>query len=239
MKYCVNCGNELRENANFCEKCGTKRGEAKQEKKEEGTIRVNVVDPNPPKDNTGKILLIVFGCIGVMFLALIIGGVAFSIYTINKINADINERYELMYEDLEELSVENFRLRYDPTKWVSLEGLNEKEKILIKDDSTIIITKEEVDYSNEYQFEENIIEKYIEDGYEEYGYYDDVYAYDDYFNKLTFTKVNYIEEIVYKIEDNYIYLLKYTGPKSYYNNNSYDLNEIYYTLQIREEVMKD
>lgn len=236
MKYCINCGNELRENATFCEKCGAKRGEKKQDEIEEGTIRVNVVEPNPPKDNTGKILLIVFGCVGIFFLIAIIGGFLFTFYSINTLNKYVDDnRYDLLYGALEELSIENFRLKYNQEEWTKIDGLNDKEKIIIKDDSTIVITKEELDNIILYEFENTMIENYLDDGYEEYKEKEEIYGYDDYWNKITFAKDNNIEELVYKIEDNCIYLLKYTGPKSYYNNNSFDITTIYYSLQIQEE----
>ena len=67
MKYCANCGAELKEGAEFCSKCGTKKGASK--KPVEGKPVNNPVNNNvngQPKSKMAAGLLGIFlGCFGV------------------------------------------------------------------------------------------------------------------------------------------------------------------------------
>ena len=66
MKYCSNCGAEIKEGSAFCQKCGTKIGASKDTKK---TTESTVVNGNPsiqPKSKLAAGLLGIFlGALGV------------------------------------------------------------------------------------------------------------------------------------------------------------------------------
>lgn len=66
MKYCTNCGAEIKEGSSFCSKCGTKVGAKGSKKTVEGTV-VNNTNPNvQPKSKIAAGLLGIFlGCFGV------------------------------------------------------------------------------------------------------------------------------------------------------------------------------
>lgn len=65
MKYCTNCGAELKEGTTFCSKCGTKIG-AKSSSKQtvEGTV-VNGTVIQPKSKMAAGLLGIFLGCFGV------------------------------------------------------------------------------------------------------------------------------------------------------------------------------
>ena len=62
MKYCSNCGAELKEGSEFCAKCGTKIGAKKVAA--EGTV-VNGVVTQPKSKMAAGLLGIFLGCFGV------------------------------------------------------------------------------------------------------------------------------------------------------------------------------
>ena len=65
MKYCTNCGAELKEGSEFCSKCGTKIGAKKADKKAvEGTV-VNGTSVQPKSKIAAGLLGIFLGCFGV------------------------------------------------------------------------------------------------------------------------------------------------------------------------------
>lgn len=63
MKYCSNCGAELKEGTEFCSKCGTKIG---AKKAVQGTfVNSNGVPVQPKSKMAAGILGILLGCFGV------------------------------------------------------------------------------------------------------------------------------------------------------------------------------
>lgn len=63
MKYCSNCGAELKEGAEFCSKCGTKKGTNK--KPIEGQTVNNNVNSQPKSKLAAGLLGIFLGFLGV------------------------------------------------------------------------------------------------------------------------------------------------------------------------------
>ncbi len=61
MKYCTNCGAEIKEGVAFCPKCGTKVG---AKKAAEGTV-VNSAGAQPKSKIAAGLLGILLGCFGV------------------------------------------------------------------------------------------------------------------------------------------------------------------------------
>ena len=61
MKYCTNCGAEIKEGVAFCSKCGTKVG---AKKAAEGTV-VNSAGVQPKSKIAAGLLGILLGCFGV------------------------------------------------------------------------------------------------------------------------------------------------------------------------------
>lgn len=61
MKYCTNCGAEIKEGVAFCSKCGTKVG---AKRPVEGTV-VNNVSAQPKSKIAAGLLGILLGCFGV------------------------------------------------------------------------------------------------------------------------------------------------------------------------------
>lgn len=62
MKYCANCGAELKEGAEFCSKCGTKKG---TNKKPVTGQPVNNANTQPKSKLAAGLLQIFLGCFGV------------------------------------------------------------------------------------------------------------------------------------------------------------------------------
>ena len=65
MKYCTNCGAELKEDSSFCPKCGTKVGSKSSTKKPvEGEV-VNNVNAQPKSKMAAGLLGIFLGAFGI------------------------------------------------------------------------------------------------------------------------------------------------------------------------------
>lgn len=60
MKYCSNCGAEIKEGATFCPKCGTKVGAKGEKKTVEGTVVNNTGTGVQPKSKLAAGLLQIF-----------------------------------------------------------------------------------------------------------------------------------------------------------------------------------
>lgn len=236
MKYCTNCGNELRENANFCEKCGTKRIE---KNKEQNITNVNI-SASPKKSNTKTIIIITVAAIIVVFLVSCISIFGFLWYEVREtMNHYDDFKYEFddyYDEDEEKLSVDEFSLRYS-TDWTNIGSYDDNIASIIRDQSSITISK----YLNVESMKENDIENEMIKDYKSRDFKLEskrtIYVYENW-NQLIFKSSDEVNIIMYQIKNNTIYYFIYMAPLYDYYTEEDDIREIYYSIQVSNYIPK-
>lgn len=227
MKYCINCGNELRENAKFCEKCGAPRYN-------ENTATINNNVQNKKENNNTKIVIIVLvSVISVYALLGTIIGISF--YNIYKV-IENNEYIPSVEEYDKELSVENFSIKYPSDEWTYFSGLDDNEKAIMYENSTIKISKDITDQNiSNNDLEKQIVEEYKKKNYTTYS--SELKKYNGKnWHEVTFQNNKMTIIIIFRIENATIYKLEYSSLNYEYYDEIYELINMFNTLQITDYV---
>ena len=238
MNYCTNCGTKLKDNARFCEHCGT--AVANQNMNRQNTpIQQTTNIQQPKKMTTGKLLLIILGIIG----AGVVGLIALSVFIVLSLSnaleeiKEANEPWTYEEQAKEKLIIEDLSIEYSNLNWTKLETIaTDNLEAIVKDKSTITISKLTTDVPITKENEIKIIEDTQEKlGNKKYAENEETYINGKNWTKITYfgTTDNTININIVYAERNNVYVFSYLAPSNVYAAEQREIQSIYNSLDIK------